>query len=179
MNLISLDLEMNQPSNTIIQVGVVVGNISNGVVYEKHCFYTDTKEQISQYITTLTKVTNDDLKTHGQSLTSIYSEIKRLHEYYLCFRNPLTWGGGDSILLRKQLNETGEHIDWTLGDRWIDAKTVYQSYCFANDMKPQSGLAKSMTKLGLKFQGAKHNAMDDAYNTFSIYYTLLKRMERK
>ena len=47
----------------------------------------------------------------------------------------------------------------------------------AMDAKTQSGLAKSMVRLGLKFEGTKHNAMDDATNTFYIYRKLLEELK--
>lgn len=177
MNIISLDLEMNQPSNTIIQVGAVVGNLSTGQIFETLNFYTNTDEKITDYIRTLTKIDNDVLMEKGQSLVSIYNQLKKVHNYYDCFRNPLTWGGGDSLLLKKQLLLKDEQIDWVFGDRWLDSKTVFQTYCVANNIKPQSGLAKSMTKLGLRFIGTKHNAMDDAKNTFVIMHELIRRMK--
>jgi inhibitor of KinA sporulation pathway (predicted exonuclease) len=35
-----------------------------------------------------------------------------------------------------------------------------------------------MTKLGLAFQGRKHNALDDALNTFTMYRALLAEFRK-
>jgi inhibitor of KinA sporulation pathway (predicted exonuclease) len=63
------------------------------------------------------------------------------------------------------------------GRRWIDCKTLYVSRCFARGEKHQAGLAKAMTKVGLRFDGRKHNAMDDAINTFFLYCKLIGELK--
>ncbi len=175
MKLLSLDLEMNQPSGTIIQVGVAVGDIYTGEVVDWMSTYIKCNEQLNPEIIQLTGVTQENVN-NGVSLLDAYSEVKRMHDKYNCFRNALTWGGGDTQELWKQL---GQPKDWCLGRRWLDTKTVFQAYCTANDIKAQSGLAKSMTKLGLRFQGRKHDAKDDAVNTFRIYRELVLRMKNR
>jgi inhibitor of KinA sporulation pathway (predicted exonuclease) len=63
------------------------------------------------------------------------------------------------------------------GRRFIDVKTVFISYQWANNFKHQAGLANALTKLSLNFQGKKHNAKDDAKNTFLIFHELLRRFK--
>ena len=101
--------------------------------------------------------------------------MRAMHNRYICFRNPLTWGGGDSLSLRTALGLDDEKF--LFGRRWIDAKTLFVSYCFANNLTHASGLAKSLRRMGLNFQGRKHNALDDACNTFIIYKKLLEKMK--
>jgi len=170
-NFISLDLEYNQPSGTIIQVGLVVGNLKTGDILEKYCKCVKVDEIISDYIINLTGVTQLDVD-NGSKLQDIYNDIVDLSKKYDCFRNPITWGGGDSIDLRNELKLTDQ--DFIFGRRWIDAKTLFVSRCFARELKHQSGLGKSMKRLGLSFEGRKHNALDDALNTFIIYRKLLE-----
>lgn len=169
-------MEFNQPSQTIIQVGVVIGNLTTGEILDRYqeCVYTE--EQINPYITQLTGINQDDV-TLGKFLPEIYEDLKVLHDKYNCFRNALTWGGGDSDYLRKGLGL--DEDNFLFGRRWIDAKTLFVSRCFASDQKHQSGLAKSMSRLGMKFIGTKHQAEDDAYNTFLIYRRLLLDMKIK
>ena len=62
--------------------------------------------------------------------------------------------------------------------RTTDVKTVFISHMFANGESHRSGLAKSLIRLGMQFKGKKHNAKDDALNTFLIYRELLQLMER-
>jgi inhibitor of KinA sporulation pathway (predicted exonuclease) len=167
----SLDLEMNQPSGTIIQVGIAVGNLESGEIIESICWDIKTQEQISKFIQDLTGITQGAVE-NGEELYYVYQVLKNRHLMYGCFRNCLTWGGGDSETLRTQLGLDDEAF--LFGRRWIDAKTLFISRCFSLGLKHQSGLAKAMSRLGLQFKGRKHNAMDDAINTFYIYHKLIQ-----
>ena len=60
---------------------------------------------------------------------------------------------------------------------WIDTKTLFVSWRFANGKPIQGGLAKSMLKVGIKFEGRKHNATDDAVNTFRTYVRMLQLLK--
>jgi DNA polymerase III epsilon subunit-like protein len=60
-NFIALDLEMNQPSGKVIEVGVAIGNVNDGVL-EMRNWYVDPQEPIEEYITQLTGI--DDEKSH-------------------------------------------------------------------------------------------------------------------
>ena len=169
-------MEYNQPSQTIIQVGYVIGDLKTGEIFERVCREVKVDEAVSDFIVGLTGVTQEMVNT-GWSLQDIYAEMKELHEKHGCFRNALTWGGGDSEDLRHALALDNEA--YLFGRRWVDAKTVYVSRCFAKGLKHQSGLAKSMTKLGLRFEGRKHNALDDAENTFRVYRKLLEELKNE
>jgi len=173
LNIMALDLEYNQPSQLIIQVGIVVGNLLTGEILGKYCWNIHQEEKIAEYITKLTGITQKDVD-EGCQLSTVYSSIVEIFKEHSCFRNPITWGAGDSEDLRKVLNLDNERF--LFGRRWIDAKTLFVSHCFANDLKHQSGLSKSLNRLGLKFEGKKHNAMWDALNTFHIYRYLLNYM---
>lgn len=176
MNFLTLDLELNQPSGALIQVGYVIGNVHTGEVHERIRRYVSTSETLAPRIVQLTGITDEQLATQGLCLSEIYKEMGELHAKYGCFRNAITWGGGDSAELRTALG-LDDH-SFLLGRRWIDAKTLYTSYCLANGLKMQSGLAKSLGKMGLQFQGRKHDALDDAFNTFRIYRLLLEKLKK-
>lgn len=181
LNIMSLDMEYNQPSKSIIQIGIAVGNLKSGEIFFRGCWHIAVDEKVSEFITVLTGITTEDILV-GYNLNEVYMFLSAIHTKYKCFRNPLTWGGGDSEDLRKALdlyNASGSlcHERYIFGRRWIDAKTLFVSRCLARDEKTQSGLAKSLTRLGLNFEGRKHNAMDDAVNTFRIYRKLLEELE--
>lgn len=185
MNFLSLDLEMNQPSGTIIQVGAVVGNLQTGEVIERFCEFVHTDEIISDYIIQLTKVTQADVDS-AESLPAVYQKLRDLHKRHQCFRNPLVWGGGDSHELLHQMktrfadfvnkDSAGQAIGdwWCFGHRWLDVKTLCQLIRFAQGFKMQGGLAKTLTYFGMQFRGTKHNAQDDAENTFLLAALLHK-----
>ena len=174
INIISLDMEYEQPCQTIIQVGVIVGNLKTGEILEEYCEHVKSTLLLSEYIKKLTGIKQRDID-NGISLPEIYEDLKNLHEKYKCFRNCITWGGGDSQDLRNSLNLDDEMF--LFGRRWIDVKTVFISYMFSKGESHKSGLAKSLLRLGMQFKGKKHNAKDDALNTFLIYRELLKRIK--
>lgn len=174
MNYLSLDLELNQPSNKIIQVGYVVGNILSGEVLYRQTLMVDPQEELNPYITVLTSITPENLVGAGTVLNA-YEAILPVADLYEVSTNMITWGGGDHEQFRSQAGLTDTR--WRFGRRYTDVKTVMAAYCMANNKKIAGGLSKSMGKLGLGFKGKKHWAEDDAYNTWRIYMELLKRMK--
>lgn len=176
MNFLALDLEMNQPSGKIIQIGAVVANVESGKILEQLSIYINPHEQLSQFIIDLTGITQKDVDS-GAELVGAYQALKDLHEKYRCHTNAIVWGGGDSQELANQLNQelngNWGTIRWCFGRRWIDVKTIIQSYALLNGLKPQQGgLAKVLTKFGMKFEGRKHNAVADAKNTALLFLRL-------
>lgn len=166
---------MAQPSGKIISVGAVVGNIKTGEILENFHEFVNPKEKLTPFITELTKIKQSDVDSAG-TLMDAYLGLKAVHKNHNSFINPITWGGGDSQEVGKQLrSEYGaiENFEWCFGRRWIDVKTLFVSWRFANGQAIQGGLARSMTKVGLKFEGQKHNARDDAFNTFRMYRKML------
>jgi inhibitor of KinA sporulation pathway (predicted exonuclease) len=176
---LAIDLEMNQPSGKIIQIGACVGNIATGQILDKLSIFVNPGEPIVPFITELTGITDDDVRNAG-TLEEAYNRVKKMHANYDCFVNPITWGGGDDRELLKQLKEENPHFEgWCFGRRHIDTKTLFVSWRFANGQPIQGGLARSMTKVGLAFRGQKHDGCDDAVNTFYMYCAMLKLLKAK
>jgi len=170
----SLDLEMNQPSNTIIQIGAVVGNIRTGEILEKLCINVHTDEILSPNVMKLTKIQQKDVN-NGMELIDAYKELRRIHMEHRSFTNPITWGGGDSALLFKQLKSKYTDFDsWPFGKRWIDVKTIFVGWRIANGEPLQGGLSRSMAKVNVIFKGQAHNAGWDAENTFNMFRKMLE-----
>ena len=175
MILTALDLEMNQPSGKIIQIGAVMGDLHTGKILDRVNCLINSGEQLNPFITDLTGITDKMIYEEGIDIVDAYELLNSSHKKHNAFMNPITWGGGDSIELKEQLPK---EIDWCFGRRWIDCKTLYISIRLANGQKLQGGLAKAMTKFGLNFEGRKHNALDDAYNTFRFYRRLVQLMPK-
>lgn len=178
---LALDLEMSQPSGKIIQIGAVVGDIVTGQVIERFSAIVNPNEELSEYIITLTGITQEQVD-RGVSLFDAYHDLKALHLKHDAFINPITWGGGDSAVLREQLCQISNNVwsiedKWCFGRRWIDAKTLFVSWRIANGSEIQGGLSKAMVKVGLTFEGRKHDAGNDALNTFRIYHALLQKLK--
>jgi len=177
INLLSLDLELNQPSGSIIQIGAVVGNLASGKILEEYSAYINCGEILDPFIINLTGIKQENVD-NGISLFTAYEQLKELHKKYECFRNPTCWGSGDTTCLKKQLHITDDEL-FLFGRRWIDVKTVFISYRWANNLSHQAGLAKALTRLSMQFDGRKHDAKADSKNTFRIFCELLRRFNNE
>ena len=176
MKLTSLDLEMNQPSGKIVQIGAVVGDTDTGEITQRLRIYVNPGEPIVPFITELCGITQEQIDNDGMPLDDAYQILKDFHRKYTEFLNPITWGGGDSAEVREQLSPAARE-DWCFGRRWIDAKTLVVSRMIGKENKVYSGgLGTAMKRFGLKFDGRKHDAQDDAENTFKIYHHMLYLM---
>jgi inhibitor of KinA sporulation pathway (predicted exonuclease) len=174
---VALDLENNQPSGSIIQIGAVAGNASTGQIIAKYCTNVQLpeRETLLPRITELTGITPADCAAGipiGTAYVGLCEFIKLVKP---STHQPLVWGVGDMPTLKYQIPP---HIlmssPWPFGHRWIDVKAVFQTVCISHKKQfPKGGLAKSLLKLGLRFQGTPHSATDDAENTFLIYAELL------
>lgn len=171
-NFISLDLELNQPVGTIIQVGAVVGNLKSGKILETLEDNINTGEILDPFIIKLTGIKQEQVD-NGISLYQSYENLTRLFKKYECFRNNIAWGHGDARGLKKQLYIKDDEM-FLFGRREIDVKTLFVSYRFMKEQHHQAGLAKACNILGIPFIGRKHNAKDDSYNTFLVYRKLLQ-----
>lgn len=173
----AIDLEMNQPSNKIIQIGAVVGDIYTGDIIERLSIFINPKEQLDPRIIELTKIHQEDVN-NGVTLEFGYNMLKNMHKANGSFCNPITWGGGDSIEILNQLKKENSNFEeWCFGRRWIDTKTIYITWRLSNQKPPTGGLSRAMANLGLSFKGQAHNALWDAENTFYTYVKLIYMMK--
>lgn len=175
--VVSLDLEFNQPSGKIIQIGAILGRVSTGDVISSFETKVNPGEPLANNIATLTGIDASELAAApdicaaGRDLAEWLrpAESERL-------LNPLTWGGGDTESLRAELGLVGAR--WLFGRRWIDVKTLYIGWRMAQGKEGAGGLAKSMGLLGLEFLGRPHNALDDSLNTFRAFRALLAQFRK-
>jgi len=172
MNFIFLDLEMNQPSNTIIQVGWTIADPISGRSYEIKGEYVKLDEPLSPIISNLCGIQQTNLD-NAKTLTQVYLDIHQDWLKYNCSSTVVTWSKGDLALLKKQLPP--DTVPWPFGQHYIDAKNLYQSWKLKSGaIHLKGGLARALTKFQIPFEGRKHDAKDDAYNTFRIYCRLLQ-----
>jgi inhibitor of KinA sporulation pathway (predicted exonuclease) len=175
--IVALDLELNQPSGRIVQIGAVLGNVRSGEIVSHFDAKVNPGEPFSSRIAELTGLNALEVESApsvavaGEALVAWIRPRDSVR-----ILNPLTWGGGDTVALREQLGLSEER--WIFGRRWIDVKTLYVAWRMAHYQEISGGLAKAMTKVGLAFQGRKHDALDDALNTFRMYRALLAEFRK-
>jgi len=179
----ALDLELEQPKSNpqtpdsqldsprIIQVGVAFFNIRTGEIVETKSWYINIGVPLSAFIKELTSTTQDQLDT-GTTIETAYAELLLLIKAYKCFRQPITWGGGD---LRALQDEVGLS---DLGHVEMNVKTVYQAYAQILGWKRKIGLSGACERLGLSFIGRPHDAVNDAVNTARIYHYFMQRLNK-
>lgn len=174
MNLMAIDAEYNQPSGLTIQIGIAVFDARSGALLEKARIYVNPGEPISPEITQLTGVTDQDV-SGGMTIQEAYSEMKRIHAKWKCFRNPLVWGSGVRNDSHHIYTETGLTEENFMGFRVIDVKTVFQTMAIFENMQYAGGLKEICEKrVGIGFEGSSHDALDDAINTFRLWYYLAR-----
>lgn len=166
------DLEMNKPSNKIIQIGVVIGDLSKNRILTTFNRFINPEEPLDDFIISLTGITQAQVD-QGEPLGTVKGQLDSLITEYKACKSPLVWGNGDLRTLKAQGGTgyfQGIH-------REIDLKTVHQLTCLAKGQSMRGGLEKSMGMYGLKFEGRPHDALDDAINTFRIGCHLFNKLK--
>jgi inhibitor of KinA sporulation pathway (predicted exonuclease) len=175
MKVMVLDCEFNQPSKKCIQIGALVYDLDNAQCVDTYDSFVNPGEPINPEIVQLTGITDRDV-SNAPTIAQAFEELRWFHAKNKVFQNPIVWGSGvsnDSLAL---WNEVGADEPNFMGWRVIDAKSIYQSLMLFDGGMYAGGLEQSMSRLGLTFQGTKHNALTDARNTFTIWYHLIRKM---
>lgn len=175
---LALDLELNQPSGKIIQVGVAIGDKNTRFEdYVVRKWYINPQEPISEFINDLTGITDADISAYAYSHEHVARELSELIREHKVFVNPVTWGGGDSGELLQEFSKN--HVDFPhFGRRWIDIKTWYTYLMLTRGKAPSGGLASAMGYFKLHFKGQAHRADVDAANTLALFFKLLERQDK-
>lgn len=175
-SFIALDLEFNQPSQRIIQVGVAVGALGQPESeWDVRQWLLNPGEPVDERIVALTGIDDAAIAAHAVAWQTMAEELGGLLQERTPFLNPVTWGGGDSALLLGALHEQGVAFPH-FGRRWVDVKTLYMYVELARRGRPpKGGLSSALVRHGLKFQGEPHRADCDAFNTLRLFFRLLER----
>jgi DNA polymerase III alpha subunit (gram-positive type) len=172
MHVISLDLEMCQPSGAICEIGVSIGHLPTRKILETKSFLVNPQEEISEFITALTGITNDMVKD-APDLVGAYRQMAEYIKPFGCHRQIIQWGSGDDWELKKQLGDRISFEDWIGGRTSMNVKNLVQCILTAKEQKTQGGLKKSCNKFNVPFSGPAHRAHKDSENTLRLYFSLL------
>lgn len=177
-NYLALDLEMNQPSNKIIQVGITIGNAGqNPKDWLKKFWYLNPYEQITPEIEALTGINQFNVENEDTPLKDVAQELGDLIYKHNVFVNPVTWGVGDTQLLLKTFVDANIEFKH-FGRRWVDVKSFHTFLNFAKGKSVTGGLKSVMGSYKLQCEGTAHRADVDAYNTLKLFFHLLERQSK-
>ena len=176
MNVMTIDCEFAQPSGKTIQIGSCVHNSKTGELIDTFETYVDPGEPISEYITNLTSITDDNVFLAPKILEA-YLMLKDFHAKHKCAVHPIVWGSGVRNDSSHIYQESGSLQPNFMGYRVIDAKTIFQSLRLHEGRGLKGGLETTCTKLGIGFEGRAHTALADAINTFRVWHHLVKKFD--
>lgn len=172
---LALDLEFNQPSKKIIQVGVAIGSASQEEsLWAVRQWVLAPGEPIAPNITALTGISDQDVADKAVPLSQLAAELSALIEAHKPFVNPVTWGGGDSQALLSAFKHQDLSFPY-FGRRWVDVKTWHALLALARQQNCSGGLRSVMARYGLQFSGPPHRADVDAFNTLRLFFKMLER----
>ena len=180
MNYLSLDLELNNSRDglvnpKIIQVGISVGSFDKGIILTKSWFI-DPGEPIYEFITELTGITNFEIAQKSVSMNTVAEELSDIIKKYECFVNPITWGAGDAVKLINEFKNNNIYFPH-FGRRELDVKQIYVFQMIVQNKSIKSGLSSAMGRYKLQFKGKPHRADVDAENTLILFFELIKRQK--
>lgn len=187
MTFWSLDLEMEQPSNEILSIGVSIWTptAQHGLygINTKNFLITPS-QPVSEFIQNLTGLKDDQFdwnKTRTQCFQDFADYMHNIQEIAETrwHREPITWGAGDLHLLREQLPKL-DKLNF-LSRRFIDVKSmcmlerVYEGRSISGKMSLRSGLSM----YDMHFEGAAHDSSVDAYNTMRLFRAVVDKNIKK
>lgn len=178
MNIISLDLEMSQPSRKIIQIGYIISNVKNQKTILTRSLIVNPNEELSPDIIKLTGITQDQVN-NGSTLHQAYDQLVKDITQHNTHKHVFQWGL-DHYELRNQLGLKWE--DYIFRPRSHDIKSYYQLYQIVlPNGKTVTGLKQSLVNIGLTWNythGVQHDALADAHNTLLLFYHISDKMKK-
>lgn len=183
MKFIAVDLELNQPSNKIIQIGAAAFCTDQGLTSTFNA-YVDPEEDINwdyrlggveiSLVELLPSYFPGQWFQHKLPLTDALSNFEQWRRDNQCGKKIVQWGSGDLYLLRKAdtTNILPRHF------RDLDAKLVYQFlWQPASRLPKRSGLSRACRGMGVSPPEYPHDAMYDAQATGDLFLKMYRQVE--
>lgn len=169
MKTIVFDLEMNKPTDKIIQIGANLVDIKRGVILDSFDTFVDPLEPIDPFIKDLTGIMDSDVQGAPQiveALNRFFSWAKDNDCAHFTVWGSDYWVVKNEVeaqhLLGKEINIPKKTSQLNLKETAL----LFRS-CFSS-AKSRGGLKATIDLFGLSFTGRQHDARDDAYNTTKL-----------
>lgn len=176
-DLVVMDMEMNQPSGRIIEIGAVKLLRDGGIHPSTFRMLVDPEERLDPEIAALTGISQDDL----MGASSLRAVLPKFAEWAKTeTKNILlsSWGSGDIACLRDECRRLG--LSYPFRGKSFDAKTIVVWSTIMFGRKPPSGgegLSSMLRIWDLSFEGTPHRALDDAKNTALLVQRVWRHKE--
>ncbi|MFK7873815.1 MAG: 3'-5' exonuclease [Oligoflexales bacterium] len=177
MKTIVFDLEMNQPSGTIIEIGAVKVDLKNRRIEDRfQSFCRLDNEDLNPEITTLTNIQPEDL-TKAPHFKDASLQFWKWFSEAGCGKRLTAWGH-DTDILKKACDK--QSIPYPEKIKVFDLCSISEVFRFAADFpkKHRGGLKSSLEGFQIPFEGSQHRALDDAQATAQLFIHLYQ-MARK
>jgi inhibitor of KinA sporulation pathway (predicted exonuclease) len=177
VRFISVDIEANQPTNSIIQIGAAAFDTDSKKPHEPvdtFNLYVDPVEEVNWDIDlrgglTLIQLLGEDFKTKWDKSRvpkdSAFESFWHWCKEVQCGKKFVQWGRGDVYELTRQSKEVGVNYPQRITE--VNLKRLYQFFyqpALRLKNKP-AGLSFACQQLEIEFQGRAHDALVDATNT--------------
>ena len=189
MRFISLDLENNQPSGEIIQIGAVAFDTDDDTPLDEFQHFVNPGEpinwnhelrpekEIGCTLGELLPFDQNEFNAYKRDPKEVLEEFWAWVKKAQCGKKIIQWGSGDLDCLIKASKKHGVRYPHQL--RSINLKTFYQFvYQPAMRLPKGYGLGTVVKNTTGSFYGEPHDAYWDAYNTGKVLIYLFRRMEK-
>lgn len=175
MNLAIIDLEMNQPSTKIIQIGAVKVNLVQGKITPLFDEIVNPGETPNKYITELTGISPADVNAARpitEALVDFWDRFSNAH----CATRMAAWGGDINKIIEDS-KELGVDVPPV---KQYNLKTLNEFFLHAKGLsvRKKTGLANTIKRYGMTFDGQHHNAYDDARMTARVAIKMMNELKQ-
>lgn len=179
MKIAVIDLELNQPSDKIIQIGAVCLDVKSGKIAEGHKsfnVYVLPDEPMNPTIVNLTGITDQLLKQKGIPLYQALTEFWLWMKESGAGKNISAWG----VDYYEVINESKKlGVEYPNRLRCLNIKEMASVLrCSFPTEKSRGGLSNTMELFKLPFVGTPHDAYWDAFNTAKLLSLFQKLVEK-
>lgn len=181
MRFIAVDIEMDQPSGDIIQIGAVAWDTDGGLLstfnrFISHNVNWDYELQNNKgTLKNLLPFNQSTIDRLGDPKDEVIRDFWQWTNNVQCGKRFVQWGSGD---IRTILNQTPKDIMVAKRYEIIDAKVIYK-----NMVQPAMGLPKKYALKDASYYLLEainvpwHNAYTDAFWTARVYYEVFKMIK--
>ena len=170
MKTVVIDLEMNQPSHRIIQIGAVAFDARQRKVTDEFSILVNPEEEVAEEIIELTGLDPVGI----QQAEPLSSCLRYLFDWARGKGSLWVAWGSDIDLVLSEAQRLGIEPNRFQPFNMIPMARILR--CSMSGSARRGGLRKTMNAFNLEFEGRQHDALVDARNTARLLGEMINRM---